>query len=83
MFITRLPHSNTPRFMRRPTFQVCSHKFLSSSMNQQTYHVIDANVAIARARLDDPIMADFVNQMEERTFESATHKKGTQQWTIP
>lgn len=34
-------------------------------MNQQIYHLIHANVAIARAPLDDPIMADFVNQVDE------------------
>jgi hypothetical protein len=47
-------------------------------MNQQTYHLIHANVAIARAPLDDPSMADFVNQMGALTFQSALHKKGYQ-----
>jgi hypothetical protein len=34
-------------------------------MNQKNYHLIHANVAIMQAPLDDPIMADFVNQVDE------------------
>lgn len=34
-------------------------------MQQKTYHLIHANVAVARASLDDPQMADFVNQADE------------------
>ena len=35
------------------------------------YHLIHANVAIARAHLDDPVMAAFVNQVDEmNTFAS-------------
>ncbi|MCI0692202.1 DUF3291 domain-containing protein [candidate division KSB1 bacterium] len=34
-------------------------------MIQQIYHLIHANVAITRAPLDGPIMAGFVNQVDE------------------
>lgn len=34
-------------------------------MQQKTHHLIHANIAVARAPLDDPLMADFVNQADE------------------
>ena len=33
-------------------------------MSETIYHLIHANIAIARASLDDPIMADFVNMAD-------------------
>lgn len=34
-------------------------------MDHQVYHLIHANIAVMRAPLDDPLMADFVAQADE------------------
>ncbi len=34
-------------------------------MTQQEHHLVHANVALMRAPLDDPMMAEFVHQMDE------------------
>ncbi len=34
-------------------------------MKQQSYYLVHANIAIMRAPLDDPIMAGFVNQVDQ------------------
>jgi hypothetical protein len=34
-------------------------------MNDQAFHLVHANVAIALAPLSDPIMADFLNRVDE------------------
>ena len=34
-------------------------------MSHLTYHLVHANIAIARASLDDPVMAGFIAQVDE------------------
>lgn len=34
-------------------------------MNDRNYHLVHANVATARAALDDPLMNDFVDRLDE------------------